>query len=319
MACKISNFPASDICDSEWLNFIPFSGFKYTIRKMADSTNVGATLTNGIKDPISRAALQPTADYILQRCEMKPLVGIICGSGLGELGDLVTNATNLNYNDIPGSLLGRVHCYEGFPLWHIALPVRVMKLLGIRNIIITNAVGALNPLYQVGDLMLVKDHINMFGLGGQSPLQGPNDEYFGPRFFDVNQLYSDRWRHLAREAAKEVEFCRSIHDGVLTIAGGPNYESVAELKMLSMLGADCVGMSSIPESLVAHHCGIQVLAFSLVTNLCTFEYSSNQPPNHEEVLEVANQCKDDLKKFVSALVKKISLNLDKTTINGNHK
>merc|ERR1712032_1435787 len=246
-------------------------------------------------DPFSREALQPAADYILVKAKAgghAPTLGIICGSGLGELAAMVERPVVLPYADIPGFpvstapghqgkliigrlsgmtvilMQGRLHAYEGHPLWKVTMPVRVMRMVGANTLVVTNAVGSINPQYQVGDIMLVCDHINMFGLAGNSPLRGPNDESFGPRFFALNGLYDIRLRQLARQAAEEVGIEDTVREGVLTISGGPNYESVAELKMFAGLGVDCVGMSSIPESLVAHHCGMKVLAFSLVTNQC---------------------------------------------------
>ena len=182
-------------------------------------------------------------------------------------------------------------------------------------------------LPQVGDIMLVKDHSNMFGLAAESPLRGPNDESFGPRFFSINDLYSKRARSLARAAAEEVGISHTVHEGVLSISGGPNYESVGELKMFSMLGADCIGrydsieyrcdsvyagMSSIPESIVAHHCGITVLAFCLVTNQCCLDINSHTSaaPDHQEVLDAAEMKKHDLKNFVTVLVEKLDNNRD---------
>merc|ERR1712051_730315 len=187
------------------------------------------------------------------------------------------------------------------------MPVRVMRMVGAETLVVTNAVGSINPQYQVGDIMLVCDHINMFGLAGNSPLRGPNDESFGPRFFALNGLYDTRLRQLARQAAEEVGIEDTVREGVLTISGGPNYESVAELKMFAGLGVDCVGMSSIPESLVAHHCGMKVLAFSLVTNQCHLDpvLHSSAAPNHQEVLDAADAKKGDLKKFVSKLVENL--------------
>jgi len=202
---------------------------------------------------------------------------------------------------------GRLHAYEGHPLWKCTMPVRVMRMVGAETLVVTNAVGSINPQYQVGDIMLVCDHINMFGLAGNSPLRGPNDESFGPRFFALNGLYDSRLRQLARAAAQEVGIANTLREGVLTISGGPNYESVAELKMFAGLGVDCVGMSSIPESLVAHHCGMKVLAFSLVTNQCHLDpvLHSSAAPNHQEVLDAADAKKGDLKKFVSKFVENL--------------
>jgi len=290
----------------------------------------------GSPDPFSRASLQPTADFILSKISITPVIGIICGSGLGELAELVSDALVLPYSSIPGFpvstapghqgqlvfgslsgarvvlMQGRLHVYEGHPLWRCTMPVRILRMVGVTQLIVTNAVGGLNPAYKVGDIMLVKDHINMFGLAAESPLRGPNDESFGPRFFPINDLYSKRARSIARAAAEEVGISHTVHEGVLSISGGPNYESVGELKMFSMLGVDCIGMSSIPESLVAHHCGMTVLAFCLVTNQCCLDINSHTSaaPDHQEVLDAAEMKKHDLKNFVTVLVEKLDNNRD---------
>jgi len=290
---------------------------------------------SGSVDPISKEALMPMVLNIQKKTSIKPLVGIICGSGLGGLADLVDDPTFISYKDIPGFpvstapghkgrlvfgqldgvsvvlMQGRLHSYEGIPLWQCTLPVRVMKLLGIQIIMVTNAVGGINQSFKVGDIMLVKDHLNLFTFGGDSPLRGPNDEDFGPRFFSVNSLYGENLRNLAKEAAKELSMEGSVKEGILTITGGPNFESIAELKLFQMAGADAVGMSNIPECLVAHHCGIKVLSFSLITNMCSVDYGSHgcpiQEPNAEEVLEVGEKCTEKLSNFVKNIIQKIKL------------
>jgi len=306
----------------------------------------GSFRVSGSPDPFSRSSLQPAADYITSCAAArghKPSIGVICGSGLGDLGEAVEEAVAIPYSDIPGFpvstapghrgqlvigklggatvilMQGRLHAYEGHPLWRVTMPVRVMRMVGASTLLVTNAVGSINPSYQVGDIMLVRDHINMFGLAGNSPLRGPNDESFGPRFFAINDMYNARLRALAREAAREVGIEETVREGVLTISGGPNYESVAELRMFSLLGVDCVGMSSIPESLVAHHAGMQVLAFCLVTNVCIVDTATNTspPPNHEEVLEAANAKKGDLARFVTRLIEK--MRTSPGSRNGSHK
>jgi len=284
-------------------------------------------------DPFGKEALDPMVQYInLQTNSAKPSMGIICGSGLGGLALLLGNPIAIPYRKIPGFpvstapghegrlvfgllrgarvviMQGRLHIYEGHPLWRVTLGVRVMKLLGVSKLVVTNAVGGINPELQVGDIMIVKDHINMFGLAGESPLRGPNDLFFGPRFFSINNMYSPRLRQLAAEAASETGIEDTVKEGVITISGGPNYESVAELKMFASLGVDCVGMSSIPECIVAHHCGIEVLAFSLVTNQCKLDIENHNsaPPDHQEVLDSAEAKKKDLEAFVTKLVEKMS-------------
>jgi len=295
-------------------------------------------------DPFSRASLQPIADFLVSKIRDVPDIGIICGSGLGELASLVSDAVILPYRDIPGFpvstapghqgqlvfghlsgarvvlMQGRLHVYEGHPLWRCTMPVRILRMVGVTHLIVTNAVGGLNPDYKVGDIMLVKDHINMFGLAAESPLRGPNDESFGPRFFSVNSLYEKKMRNIALAAGEEVGISSTVHEGVLSISGGPNYESVAELKMFSMLGVDCIGMSSIPECVVAHHCGMTVLAFCLVTNQCCLDINTHTSaaPDHQEVLDAAEMKKHDLKKFVSVLVEKIDKNREKTDCENNN-
>lgn len=198
---------------------------------------------------------------------------------------------------------GRFHYYEGYPLWKCAMPVRVMKLVGVSHLIATNAAGGLNGSYKVGDLMLVRDHINLMGFAGNNPLQGPNDERFGPRFPPMNKAYDKELLIQAKKIWKEEGFGEeSIHEGVYTCLGGPNFETVAELRMLKMLGVDAVGMSTVHEVVTARHCNITVLAFSLVTNECITAYDCHDEANHEEVMDVGKMKQDTLKLFVEKLV-----------------
>jgi len=281
-------------------------------------------------DPISFENVNISAKYILDRTKHRPSIGIICGSGLGGLADLVEQPDIFSYADIPnfpvstcpghiGRLMigelggipvivmqGRFHSYEGYPLWKTALPVRVMKLVGIKFLIATNAGGGLNKAFKVGDIMILKDHINLPGFSCQHPLRGPNDERFGDRFFPVNDIYSKELRDLAKELAHQLDLDEVVKEGIYTMVGGPNYETVAELKLLSLLGVDSVGMSTIPETLVAHHCGIKVFACSLITNLCVIDYETKLKPNHDEVVEVGKQRAQDLKEFVKLMVQKMA-------------
>eukprot|EP00088_Acartia_fossae_P027596 TRINITY_DN2833_c0_g1_i10.p1 TRINITY_DN2833_c0_g1~~TRINITY_DN2833_c0_g1_i10.p1 ORF type:complete len:334 (-),score=70.17 TRINITY_DN2833_c0_g1_i10:856-1818(-) len=282
------------------------------------------------QDPISFENVNISAQYILDRTSYRPTIGIICGSGLGGLAELVEDPDTFSYADIPnfpvstcpghvGRLLvgklggvpvivmqGRFHSYEGYPLWKTALPVRVMKLVGIKFLIATNAGGGLNKTFKVGDIMVLKDHINLPGFSCQHPLRGPNDDRFGDRFFPVNDMYDRELRELARELASSLNLDDIVKEGIYTMVGGPNYETVAELKLLSLLGVDSVGMSTIPETLVAHHCGIKVFACSLITNLCIDDYDTSLKPNHEEVVEVGKKRAEDLKDFVTLMVQKMS-------------
>lgn len=186
------------------------------------------------------------------------------------------------------------------------MPVRVMKLLGINYLIVTNAAGGLNDNYKVGDIMLIKDHINLVGFAGNNPLQGPNDERFGPRFPPMNNAYD---RHLVKQAkviAKELSLGNNVHEGIYTCLGGPNFETIAELRMLKMLGADSVGMSTVHEVITAVHCDLKVFAFSLITNECIMDYEDEGNPNHEEVIDVGKVRENVLKNFVKKIVEYIN-------------
>jgi len=283
-----------------------------------------------VVSPYTYEIIKESADYILQKTTHRPKIGIICGSGLGNLADLLENADTFPYNQIPhfpvstvsghegklvvGELLnvpvvcmkGRFHFYEGYPLWKVAMPVRVFKLLGVEILIVTNAAGGLNSTYKVGDIMLLKDHFNFPGFGGDSALRGPNDERFGPRFPPVNSAYDAKIRSLAKKVAEELDMSSYIREGVYTMVGGPSYETVAELKAMKTLGIDAVGMSTIPEVIVASHCGIKTLAFSLITNECVTGYDGEVDPSHSEVMEAADKREADLKRFVSHLIPSIN-------------
>ena len=211
------------------------------------------------------------------------------GSGLAGLADLLEETDIFPYSQIPNFpmstvsghksrmifglldniplmlMQGRFHAYEGYPLEKCAMPVRVMKLCRIEDLIVTNAAGGLNSKFKSGDLMVLKDHINMPGFTGMHPLRGPNDTRFGTRLFALNDCYDIRWRNLAKKVYEKLENLESgsagkLHEGVYTMLGGPNFETVAELKMLKICGVDAVGMSTIPEVLVARHCGISVFS-----------------------------------------------------------
>ncbi|XP_067642977.1 purine nucleoside phosphorylase-like isoform X2 [Eurosta solidaginis] len=274
----------------------------------------GRTNTNYIAEECpnySYELIKEIADFFLERTSIRPKIGIICGSGLNSLADNITDAEAFEYESIPNfpvstveghvgrmifgyfedmpvvAMQGRFHYYEGYPLAKCSMPVRVMKLVGIKYLFATNAAGGLNPKYKVGDIMIVRDHINIMGFAGNSPLQGPNDPRFGPRFPPMTNAYD---RHLVRKARKVVRDMgieNDVHEGVYTCLGGPNYETVAELKMLRIMGVDAVGMSTVHEVITARHCDLTVFAFSLITNKCATDYdSSEEDANHEEVVMV---------------------------------
>ncbi|KAJ5127529.1 purine nucleoside phosphorylase [Penicillium atrosanguineum] len=225
-----------------------------------------------------------------------PRVAIVCGSGLGGLADTVQSESRAEYDyssiphfprptvaghagklvfgflgqRIPAVLMvGRAHYYEGHSMDRVTFPIRVFKQLGVDTVVLTNAAGGLNSEYSVGDIVLLNDHIFLAGLAGVHPLRGPNAEEFGVRFPPLSDAYDLDLRRRVHQAWKEAipsQSTRKLHEGVYAFVGGPTYETRAESRMLRMLGADVVGMSTVPEIVVARHCGLRVLAFSLVTN-----------------------------------------------------
>jgi purine-nucleoside phosphorylase len=182
---------------------------------------------------------------------------------------------------------GRVHFYEGYPIQQVVLPVRVMQVMGIRTLIVTNAAGGINPAFHAGDLMLISDHINLIGMAGANPLFGPNDPTLGPRFPEMSQAYDPRLRTIAREVAQEQRI--PLREGVYVSLSGPSFETPADIRFLRMIGADAVGMSTVPEVIVARHGGMQVLGVSGITNLALTEPTPGQEASHEEVLAAGQQ------------------------------
>ncbi|XP_055911728.1 purine nucleoside phosphorylase isoform X2 [Eupeodes corollae] len=279
--------------------------------------------------------IQEIADYLKARTDICPKIGIICGSGLNSLADHLVDTCAFEYENIPnfplstveghvGRLVfgyleglpvvcmqGRFHFYEGYPLAKCSMPVRVMKLMGVSYLIATNAAGGLNPKFKVGDLMIVRDHINIMGFAGNNPLQGPNDPRFGPRFPPMTNAYDSRLVKKARKIVKEMGVQNDVHEGVYTCLGGPNYESVAELKMLRTMGVDAVGMSTVHEVITARHCDMTVFAFSLITNKCATDYnSSDDEANHEEVVMVGKKRQNTCGEVVCRMVKAIGEDLN---------
>ena len=227
-----------------------------------------------------------TAAYIKSKTTLRPEVAIVLGSGLGKLADVIQDAVYLDYAELPhfgqvsapghqGRLVlghlggkavmcmqGRLHCYEGHPLEAVTYPVRVMAAFGIKTLILSNAAGGINTTFEVGDLMLVTDHINFMG---RNPLIGPNEAEFGPRFPDMTFAYDRTLAQLARETAAELGM--TLREGVYIACTGPSYETPAEIRMFRTMGADAVGMSTVPEVIVANHCGLRVLAMSCISNM----------------------------------------------------
>lgn len=257
--------------------------------------------------------VKEAADYISARIGVKPEIGMILGSGLGVLGEEVEEAVVLDYHDIPNFpvstveghagrlvigafedkpvvvLQGRFHYYEGYSMDEVVFPVRVMKLLGVEKLIVTNAAGGVQTLFSVGDLMLITDHIKLFT---DSPLRGPNIEDFGPRFNDMGDAYTRTLRETAKEVAGKLGI--EVKEGVYAHMPGPSFETPAEIRMLRVLGADAVGMSTVPEVITAAHAGIAVLGISAISNMAAGVL--DQPLNHEEVMEMGRQIRG---KFIS--------------------
>jgi purine-nucleoside phosphorylase len=265
-------------------------------------------------------------DYIQSRSSMKPGVGVILGSGLGDLATEVQDATAIPYEEIPhylrstvaghaGRLLignlentpvvvmqGRFHFYEGYTMQALTLPVRVMRMLGASKLIVTNAAGGLNPAYRPGDFMVIRDHINFLGLAGMNPLIGPNDERLGERFPALAKAYDAELRALARSVAAQWPEI-TLHEGVYAQVAGPSYETGAELKFLRSAGADAVGMSTAPEVIVARHMGMRVLGISLITNTATGD--DKEEVNHTEVLTAADAARPKFAALVRGILGKI--------------
>lgn len=249
-----------------------------------------------------------TAEWLLKRITSSPVLAIICGSGLGGLAEKLEDSVAFNYQDIPrfptstvpghagklvfGRLMGhdcvcmqgRFHFYEGYSIHTVSYPVRVFSLMGVKTLIVTNAAGGLNDSYSVGDFMIIKDHINMPGFAGQNPLCGPNDDRFGVRFPCMSDAYDRELRSKMKSAAEALGVAHFLQEGVYCMLAGPSFETIAECKLLQTLGADAVGMSTVPEVLVARHCGLRVLGLSLITNKAITDYNSEEKANHEEVL-----------------------------------
>lgn len=228
------------------------------------------------------------ADYILARCKDKPEVGLVLGSCLGPVADIIEDPIEIDYAQIPNFLIstvkshagkmiigklggktvvcmsGRFHYYEGYDFEQLAGPIRVMKLLGITDLILTNASGAINTDYKPGDIMVIKDHIKLMGA---SPLRGENIDEFGERFFDTSNMYTEELRKLALMRAEKSSL--TFHEGVYFYSGGPQFETPAEIRAMRILGADAVGMSTVTEAITACHMGLPVLGLAVITNMAS--------------------------------------------------
>lgn len=264
--------------------------------------------------------VENAADYIRSRSTVHPTIGLILGSGLGVLGDEIEGGSRIAYEDIPGFpvstveghagqlvlgelegvpvvvMQGRFHYYEGYSMDQVVFPVWVMRSLGVRTLLVTNAAGGINTSFAPGDLMLITDHIKFFT---DSPLRGPNIEDFGPRFNDMSDAYTARLRALAKKAAAEVGI--DLREGVYAHMAGPSFETPAEIRMLRTLGADAVGMSTVPEVIAAAHASLDVIGISAISNLAAGIL--DQPLNHEEVIETGRQVRDTFIRLVRTIVR----------------
>lgn len=266
--------------------------------------------------------MKSAVTYIEAKTKVKPEFGLILGSGLGELADEIEEAVKIDYSDIPNfpvstveghagklvigklkgknviAMQGRFHFYEGYTMQEVTFPVRVMKGLGVHSIIVTNACGGMNKNFEPGDLMLIDDHLNMTGA---NPLIGPNESEFGPRFPDMSRAYTPTYIETAKKVAESINL--KVQQGVYAGITGPTYMTPAELIMLRNLGADTIGMSTVPEVIVASHMGLKVLGISCVTDMAIGE--ELEPLTHAQVVEVANRAKPKfielVKEFVSAV------------------
>ncbi|HEX3054317.1 MAG TPA: purine-nucleoside phosphorylase [Aggregatilineaceae bacterium] len=255
---------------------------------------------------IPEAHYLEAAQAIRQRIAVAPTIGLILGSGLGPLVEEIENPVIIPYEEIPhwprstvmghiGQLVfgkleghdvvamqGRIHFYEGYSMAQVTLPVRVMRLLGVNTLILTNAAGGLNPHFNAGDIMVIEDHINIAGMAGHHPLVGPNIGSFGPRFSIHTRMYNPTLRKLACQVAETNSI--TLREGVYVALSGPSFETPAEVRMLRMWGGDTVGMSTAHEAIVAYHAGMRVLGFSSVTNASLDSTASQAEVSHEEVL-----------------------------------
>jgi purine-nucleoside phosphorylase len=266
-----------------------------------------------------RRQIQDALEYIRTKTKAEPTIGIILGTGLGGLAKEIKKEVEIDYADIPhfvistieshrgklifGSLAGkkvvamqgRFHKHEGYNLKQVTFPVRIMKFLGVKSILISNAAGALNPLFQKGDVMLITDHINLLG---DNPLIGPNDDELGPRFPDMSEAYSKELMSIAKQAALDLKI--RLQEGVYVALQGPNLETKAEYRFLRIIGADAVGMSTVPENIVAQHMGIKVLGFSILTDECFPD--ALKPATLEEILKVANKAEPKMTAIMKEVI-----------------
>ncbi len=278
-----------------------------------------------MKDEFNRA--ESAAKFLLSQTPLFPKIGVVLGSGLGAFADELSEPTSIPYENIPffprstalghaGQMVigksgaipvavmqGRVHLYEGYSPQEVAFPVRVFSQMGIHALVLTNAAGGINLEYKEGALVVLTDHLN---LQGQNPLVGANDDRFGPRFPDMTRAYWKPYREMALSAASKLG--KPVHQGVYAGLLGPSYETPAEIRYLRTIGADLVGMSTVPEVITANHMGLKVLAISCVTNMAAGIL--DQPISHEEVFKTADRVKEDFVALLRAVLPQIAADIE---------
>jgi len=269
---------------------------------------------------------ESAAAFLLSQTSLRPQIGLVLGSGLGGFADELTEAVKVPYANIPSfprstavghagqmvigktgnvpvaAMQGRVHLYEGYSPKEVAFPVRVFARMGVRAVILTCAAGGINLEYGQGALVAITDHIN---LQGHNPLVGPNDDRLGQRFPDMTQAYWKPYREMAQNVAKKLG--KNLHQGIYAALLGPSYETPAEIRYLRTIGADLVGMSTVPEVIAARHMGLKILAISCVTNMAAGIL--DQPLNHQEVLETAERVRGDFVRLLRAVIAEIEVDV----------
>lgn len=266
--------------------------------------------------------MNKSIDYIKGKIKNQPEIGIVLGSGLGDFADAIEDKIEIPYTEIPGFpvstvkghdgklifgkinskevcvMKGRIHYYEGYDIKEVVYPIEVLAGLGIKTLILTNAAGGVNTDFEPADLMIINDHINLMG---KNPLIGPNDEDLGPRFPDMTDLYNKDLIEVAEKSAKKLGI--DIQEGVYMYFTGPSYETAAEVRMARILGADAVGMSTVPEAIVARHRGLKILGISTITNMSTGILDT--PLDHTEVVEVGQEVAGKFKELLKEIIEEI--------------
>lgn len=279
-------------------------------------------MKNRPNEPYSFKQYREAADYIQDKVKSEARIGLVLGSALGQLSELLENPVEIPYTDIPhflkatvqshaGKMIfgklagknvvclsGRFHYYEGYDFEDLVIPMRVLKLRGVKTMILTNAAGAINEDYRRGDLMLIRDHIK---LHGASPLRGPNLTEFGPRFFDVSDMYTKQLRELAKACAQDLKM--GLQEGIYYFAGGPQFETPAEIRAMRILGGDAVGMSTVTEALTCAQMGMDVIGISLISNMAAGVL--DQPVTGEEVDQAGQEAAGQFSKLLVEIISRL--------------